>query len=90
LSNTEIESHCNCKDLKMKASSDKLTKNYLNTILFSGSCEDYYPNSDQIYLEANYKKGLLHGFTIHYTKNGSAILMQKYEEGILIEEIIPQ
>lgn len=90
LTSTENESRCNCKNLKIKESSDKQKKNYLNESLFTGTCQDFYPNTNQIYLEANYKKGILHGFTIYYNKDGSVLMMQSYEEGTLIKDIIPQ
>lgn len=90
LNNAENKSRCNCMDLVMKDGENNLMKNYLNESLFTGTCQDFFPNSDQIYLEANYKNGLLDGFTIYYQKDGSVSLMQDFKEGVLIEDIIPQ
>lgn len=85
----ENNTKCDCSDIVIKESED-FSKNYLNDILYTGGCEDFYPNSDQLYLESNYKNGLLNGFTIYYQKDGSVLIMQEYKDGVLIEDIVPQ
>lgn len=85
----ENSSVCDCSDIVLDKS-DGTPKYYLNDILYTGSCEDYYPNSEQLYLESNYKDGQLDGFTIYYQKDGSVLMMQNYKEGVLLEDIIPQ
>lgn len=90
LTNAENKSRCNCTDLVMKEGENNLKKNYLNESLFTGTCEDFFPNSDQLYLESNYKDGLLDGFTIYYQKDGAVLMMQDFKAGVLIEDIVPQ
>tara|TARA_B100000809_G_C15018442_1_gene487551 strand:+ start:250 stop:849 length:600 start_codon:yes stop_codon:yes gene_type:complete len=90
LTNAENKSRCNCMDLIMKDGENNFKKNYLNESLFTGTCEDFFPNTNQLYLESNYKNGLLHGFTVYYQKDGSVLMMQNYKDGVLIEDIIPQ
>ncbi len=80
---------CACAALKIK-DIDNSSKAFLNNILFSGHCEDYFPNSKQISLEANYNKGLLDGFTIVYKKNGQSLMIQEYDNGQLLNEIYPK
>jgi len=90
LGDLDNTSACSCADLIIKETDDGVNKNYLNDILYTGGCEDYFPNTDQLYLESNYKNGLLDGFTIYYQKDGSVLMMQEYKDGVLIEDIIPQ
>lgn len=79
---------CSCQELKIEKT-DSVIKNYFKETLFTGKCEDYYLDTDQLYLEANYKNGLLSGYTIYYKKDGSTLFMQNYKEGILLDEIYP-
>jgi hypothetical protein len=90
LTSADNKSHCNCTDLLMKGGENNIKKNYLNKSLFTGTCEGYFPNTNQLYLESNYKNGLLNGFTVYYNKDGSMLMMQNYKDGVLIEDIIPQ
>ena len=71
-------------------SENGLKKHYLNNSLYTGKCSDNFPNSDQVYLEANYKDGLLHGYTIYYQKDGKVLMIHNYENGEIIKEITPQ
>lgn len=54
----------------------------LDDIPFTGTCREYYPESDQVYMEVNYRKGLVHGFTTYYKKDGSTLLIEKYVDGM--------
>jgi len=90
LGDLENKSTCSCAELTIKETDDGVVKNYLNDILYTGGCEDYFPNTNQLYLESNYKDGLLNGFTIYYQKDGSVLMMQEYKDGVLMEDIIPQ
>ena len=80
--------NCNCSELTIKTE-DGVNKNYLQNNLFTGTCEDFYPNSKQVYIESTYKNGLLDGYTTYFNKNGSTIYMQKYKVGQLLKEIYP-
>lgn len=82
------ESFCNCADLVKKESGGE-QKFFLNNKPFTGTCEDYFPNSDQVYLQATYKSGNLDGFVNYFSKNGEVIMMQKYENGEFLKDILP-
>ena len=90
LTDAENKSRCNCTELTMKEGKNNLKKNYLNESLFTGTCEDFFPNSDQLYLESNYKNGQLDGFTVYYQKDGSVLMMQEFKDGVMLEGIVPQ
>lgn len=85
----ENQPGCNCMELEMK-DENGANKYYLNQTIYTGKCTDNFPNSDQVYLESNYKNGLLHGYTIYYTKDGKVLMMHNYENGEIIKEITPQ
>lgn len=85
----ENSNQCACAELITKAV-DSTSKTFLNDILFSGHCEDFFPNAEQISLEANYNQGLLNGFTIFYKRDGESLMIQEYDNGRLINEIFPQ
>jgi antitoxin component YwqK of YwqJK toxin-antitoxin module len=80
---------CTCAELRIKKT-DSISKTYLNDVLFSGHCADYFPDTEQLSLEANYNNGLLNGFTIFYKKNGNSLIIQEYENGKMLSEIFPQ
>ena len=82
---------CDCKELKPNQ-----TKNHagevvniveLDNIPYTGKCRSNYPESHQIYLERNYKSGLLDGYSIYYDKQGLTMYMEKYEAGNLVKTI---
>jgi len=87
--NEETNNFCNCNDLNIKKS-DSTSKAYLESNLFTGNCKSYFPNSEQLYLESNYKNGLLDGYTIYYKKDGATLFLQSYKEGKLLKEIFPK
>lgn len=89
LGDIENQPDCNCMDIEMK-DENGIKKHYLKSTLYTGKCTDNFPNSDQRYLEANYKDGLLHGYTIYYKKDGKVLMMHNYEEGKIIKEITPK
>lgn len=79
---------CDCAELEQIGSPGETKKrSFLDDIPFTGKCLKNYPNTDQIYMEVNYKSGLLDGFTIFYDKVGETMYMEKYEQGDLIKVI---
>jgi antitoxin component YwqK of YwqJK toxin-antitoxin module len=89
LGDVENQPNCNCMDIDRR-DENGVKKHYLNKSLYTGKCSDNFPNSDQVYLEANYKDGLLHGYTIYYQKDGKVLIIHNYENGEIIKEITPQ
>jgi hypothetical protein len=80
---------CNCAELEFVKTNDP---NYptvakLDDIPFTGRCEEKYPDSDQLSLESNYNKGVLNGYTVYYNRDGSTILMEHYENGVLVSTV---
>jgi antitoxin component YwqK of YwqJK toxin-antitoxin module len=59
----------------------------LDDVPFTGRCEKFYENSNQLYMESSYKKGILDGYTIYYNRDGSTILMEKYELGVMTSTV---
>ena len=81
--------NCNCMDIETK-DENGVKKHFYKNSLYTGKCSDNFPDTDQVYLEANYKDGLLHGYTIYYKKDGAVLMMHNYENGEIIKEITPQ
>jgi antitoxin component YwqK of YwqJK toxin-antitoxin module len=59
----------------------------LDDIPYTGSCEEYYPDMNQLYMRINYRDGILQGYSSYFNKDGSTLLIQKYENGELISAI---
>jgi len=80
---------CDCAELEHVKTSDPLVPTLvkLDDIPFTGKCEKYYENSEQLYMESDYKNGYLEGYTIYYNKDGSTILMEKYSYGQMISTV---
>ncbi|NOQ73772.1 MAG: hypothetical protein GQ574_17320 [Crocinitomix sp.] len=79
---------CDCNELEQRGSPGETKKqSFLDDIPFTGKCLKKYPDTDQIYMEVNYKSGLLEGFTIFYDHAGETMYMEKYEQGDLIKVI---
>lgn len=77
---------CDCNELTQEEMNGmKVFK--LNDIPFTGRCDQRYENSEQLYMESNYKQGILHGYTTYYNRDGSTILMEKYEQGELVSSV---
>lgn len=77
---------CDCSEL-IKAdeiSIDGKTRYLLDDIPYTGTCQKFYPDSSNIYMEINYKNGLLEGRSTYYNKDGSKMYTEKYESGELI------
>jgi len=89
LGDLDNQPNCNCLDIDMR-DENGAKKHYFKNSIYTGKCTDNFPNSDQAYLEANYKDGLLHGYTIYYQKDGTVLMMHNYENGKIIKEITPQ
>ena len=81
--------NCACTELtKEETHVPQVPYRYLlDNIPYTGSCHEYYPESDQIYVEMNYKDGLLDGHMVYYNKDGSTLMIEKYEKGIQISAV---
>ncbi len=77
---------CDCSELikNNSLSADGKTRYVLDDIPYTGTCQKFYPDSSNIYMEVNYKNGLLDGRTTYYKKDGSKMYTEKYEMGELI------
>ncbi len=79
---------CDCAELEQVSSpGETIKRSFLDDIPYTGKCHKKYPDMDQVYMEVNYKSGLLEGFTIFYDKTGETMYMEKYEKGELIKVI---
>lgn len=80
---------CDCSELVKQESNMVNVPNrfFLDDIPYTGSCEKWYPDSSQIYMEASYKDGLLDGHTIYYNRDGSTMIIEKYEVGALVSTV---
>jgi antitoxin component YwqK of YwqJK toxin-antitoxin module len=77
---------CECTELEIKTVQG-MSVYLLGEEPFTGKCEKYYDGTKQLYMESNYKDGLLEGYTTYFNKDGSTILMEKYERGELSSAI---
>lgn len=76
----------NCKDLVSKDNDTGEKIYYYNDKPFTGTCEDYYPESQQTYIVSNYKDGKLNGYTTYFNKDGSTLIMNKYKDNKVVSE----
>lgn len=83
---TDGASTCDCSELIIQEVQG-MSVYKLDNAPFSGKCQKYYSGESQIYMESSYKNGLLNGYTIYYNRDGSTILMEKYENGELVSAI---
>jgi hypothetical protein len=81
--------NCDCSELdKVEIPGSQGAMRYmLDDIPYTGICVKYYPESAQIYMEANYENGLPDGYTTYYNKDGSTLLMEKYDNGVQVKAI---
>lgn len=77
---------CDCSELQIQTVQN-ISVYKLDDVPFTGKCEKHYENSSQLYMESSYKNGLLDGYTVYYNKDGSTILMEKYERGELTSSV---
>lgn len=77
---------CDCNELEMVKTNDPIVPTIakLDDIPFTGKCEKFYQDSEQLYMESDYKNGFLDGRIIYYNRDGSTILIEKYSSGQLI------
>ena len=83
-SETELV-NCNCDELEQMESHDSNlpTRFSLDDMPFTGTCKSFYPESEQVYMEASYQQGLLEGYTTFYNHDGSILYMEVYALGSL-------
>jgi len=74
---------CDCNDLEV-ANVQGVSIYKLDDLPFNGTCEKYYAGTEQLYMESNYTQGVLDGSTIYYNRDGSIILTEEYDAGVLI------
>lgn len=81
--------HCDCSELELIESNMQQVANrhLLDGIPYSGTCDKFYPESNQIYMSVTYKDGLLNGRAIYYNKDGSTMYIEKYDAGELISTV---
>ncbi|MCB9224744.1 MAG: hypothetical protein R2780_07365 [Crocinitomicaceae bacterium] len=80
---------CHCSELAKIETPGNVSpvRYFLDEIPFTGSCEEYYPESKQVYMEVTYENGFVNGFTTYFNKDGSVLLIEKYENGELVKTI---
>ena len=78
--------HCNCKVLTREKVNDRM-KYFYEGMLFTGTCSDQYPETNQDYFKASYKDGLLDGYKVFYDRNGEILYQERYQEDSLIQII---
>ncbi|MEX1001287.1 MAG: hypothetical protein WDZ35_04155 [Crocinitomicaceae bacterium] len=78
-----------CSELeKIEATIPNAPNRYLlDGIPYTGSCEERYPESNQVYMTHHYKNGVLNGRSIYYKRDGSTLYIEKYEMGQLVNTI---
>ena len=81
--------NCACSELEKEATHIPQVpfRFKLDGIPYTGKCEEYYPESDQVYVSRNYKDGIPDGHTVYYNKDGSTLMIERYENGILVQAI---
>lgn len=81
--------NCDCSELaKIESNVPRVpSRFFLDDIPYTGTCEKFYDSTDVLYMESNYKDGFLNGRTIYYNRDGSTILIEKYESGQLISTV---
>jgi len=77
---------CDCNELELLKTNDPIISTIakLDDIPFTGKCKKFYKDSEQLYMESDYKNGFLEGRIIYYNRDGSTILIEKYFSGQLI------
>lgn len=79
---------CDCSELELKKMpGESIQRFFLDDIPFSGTCTKKFPETDRVYMEANYKNGLQEGFTSYYDQAGNTLYMEKFEHGELLKII---
>lgn len=81
------DNKCNCSELKIAGQHEGISKFTLDDIPFTGTCTEMYPDSSGIYLESNYKEGLLSGKVTYYDRNSKVLYYEVYEQGYLVNTI---
>ena len=84
VSATESFVPCDCSELRLEKGANGLpNKKYKKTLPYTGVCYEYYPGTEDVYMELNYQKGLLHGYCKYYDKEGNQLYMEEYNKGVL-------
>ena len=81
--------NCACTELvQEKTNIPQVPYRYLlDEIPYTGTCEEYFPESDQLYVKREYTDGLLDGRSVYYNKDGSTLMIEKYDKGLLVSVI---
>lgn len=84
ISATESFVPCNCSELRLEKGQNGMpNKKYKGTTLYSGICYQYYPDTEDVYMELSYQDGILHGYCKYYDKEGNQLYMEEYNKGDL-------
>lgn len=81
--------NCPCTELKKEETHiPQVPFRYLlDGIPYTGTCEEFYPESNQLYVSRQYKNGVMDGHTVFYNRDGSTLMIEKYESGLLISVV---
>lgn len=77
---------CDCTDLEKVTNADPQLPNryFLDEIPYTGRCQQFFPETNQMSVESHYKKGLLDGYTSYYDKQGNTLYIEEYQMGTLV------
>ena len=59
----------------------------MDDIPFTGTCQSYYPDAEQVYMEAIYENGFLEGRSTFYDQDGKMLYTEVYKQGYLEKTI---
>ena len=84
LSATESFVPCKCSELRVEEGVNGApNKKYKNTLPFTGICHEYFPGTEDVYMEISYQNGILHGYCKYYDVEGNQLYMEEYNKGVL-------
>ena len=77
---------CDCTELEKVPNPDPQLpiRYFLDEIPYTGICQKFYPESTQLYVESNYKSGLLDGASTYYDQQGNVLYIEEYKMGTMI------
>ncbi|MCH2233989.1 MAG: hypothetical protein MK078_07025 [Crocinitomicaceae bacterium] len=84
LSASESFVPCKCSELRVEEGVNGApNKKYKNTLPFTGVCHEYFPGTEDVYMEISYQNGILHGYCKYYDVEGNQLYMEEYNKGVL-------
>ena len=76
MQNDQLDS-CACSDLTI----DSTGLHKMNDELYTGICFEYYPNSENKYIEKSLLDGKPHGRTVYFDQSGEVLFEEVYKAG---------